>query len=300
LANADFTLCERSMAILTQANEPVVDAAAFGDRDGERGLRRRFTGRAMSKYGHLERISAFEFSHYLCVTGDGMNPAIGWTNWLAPIDALPNTYEFLQEPPAGPVLPVVMPFQAMGVFTSNGVREVLVRHLVNGRPADARVQVHPITRIENENLLAFMSASTLSHLCNKGNDRTLPLAGSSFRMRLGSVDVPFDCGTWNSPERARRHEVHLEVESLLPGMVDIERAVLACFERGPAAAALATLLAPAGWAAGTGDVQRALETDLLARLGDKLVGVRVTSSSFCLRSELAGFQERRRASASGA
>jgi hypothetical protein len=254
----------------------------------------------MSKYGHLERISAFEFFHYLCVTGDGMNPSIGWTNWLAPIDALPNTYEFLQEPPAGPILPVFSPFQTMGVFTSNGVKEVLVRHLVNGRPIDARVQVHPITRMEEENLLSFMSAATLSYLRNRGNDRTVPLAGSSFTMRLGSVDVPFDCGTWNSPERARRHEVHLEVETLLPKIVDIERAVLACFGRGPAAAALATLLTPAGWAAGTGVVQRALETDLQARLGDKLVDVRVTSSSFCMRSELAGLHERRRASTSGA
>lgn len=254
----------------------------------------------MSKYGHLERISAFEFSQYLCVTGDGINPAIGWTNWLAPIDALPNTYEFLQEPPPEPILSVLTPFQATGVFTSNGVKEVVVRHLVNGRPADARVQVRPITRMEEENLLAFMSTSTVSYLRTRGNDRIRPLAGSSFTMRLGSVDVPFDCGTWNSPERARRHEVYLEVETLLPKVVDIERAVLACFERGPAALALATLLTPAGWVAGSGVVQRALETDLLARLGDKLVGVRVTSSSFCLRSEFAEFQERRRASTSAA
>ena len=43
----------------------------------------------MSKYGHVERIAAFEFSSYLCITGEGENPAIGWTNWFAPIDVLP-------------------------------------------------------------------------------------------------------------------------------------------------------------------------------------------------------------------
>lgn len=251
----------------------------------------------MSKYGHLDRISVFEFSHYLCVTGEGVNPEIGWSNWFAAIDALPNTYEFLQSAPPGAILPVVTPFRATGVFTSNGVKEVVVRHLVNGRPADVRVQVKPVTRAEEEELLGFMSVSTLSYLLNKRHDRTVPIVGSSFSMRLGSVDVPFDCGTWNSPERARRHEVFLEVETLLPRKEDIERAVLACFERGPAAAALATLLTPTGWAAGTANVRRVLETDLLARLGDRLVGVRVTSSSCCRKSEVVAFRERRRASA---
>lgn len=251
----------------------------------------------MSKYGHVERIAAFEFSNYLCITGEGENPAIGWTNWFAPLDVLPNTYEFLQASPPAAVLPVVTPFRVMGVFTSNGMKEVFVRHLVNGRPVDARVEVRPVARAEDEGLLAFMSASTLSHLRHRRRDRTVPVVGSSFSLRLGSVDVPFDCGTWNSPERARRHEVYLEVETLLPRKSDIERAVLACFERGPAASALAALLTPTGWAAGTTALRRVLETDLLARLGDRLVGVRVSSSAFCLKSEFVAIQERRRVSA---
>lgn len=251
----------------------------------------------MSKYGHLERISAFEFSQYLCVTGEGSTPTIGWNNWFEPIDAVPNIYEFLQAPPVGPTLPVLTPFQALGVFTSNGVKEVVVRHRVNGRPADVRIQVRPVSYAEEQTMLGFLSASTVSYLRNRGNDRTLPPVGSSFRMRLGSVDVPFDCGTWSSPERARRHEVFLEVETLLPRVADVERVVLACFERGPAAAALAVLLTPTGWAAGTASVRRAFETDLLARLGGSLVGVRVSSSSFCLKSESHGFLEGQRVSA---
>ena len=40
----------------------------------------------MSKLGHLDRIDAFEFAQYLCLSGSGSNPTLGWTNWFSAID----------------------------------------------------------------------------------------------------------------------------------------------------------------------------------------------------------------------
>lgn len=243
----------------------------------------------MSKLGHLDRIDAFEFAHYLCLTGVGLNPTLGWTNWFAPIHAVPNCYEFRQEPPAGIVLEVPMPLHAMGIFTSNGVREVVVRHMARGKPTDVRVALRPISRMEEESISALMSSSALSYLRNRGSDRILPSIGSSFTMRLGSVDIPFACGRWNDPPRPRRYDVRLNVDALLPSPDDIESAVLDCFAQGSAAAALAVLLTPAGWAQGMGDFQHAIETALLDQLGDKLVNVSVTAWSRCLEGAVPHF-----------
>ena len=243
----------------------------------------------MSKLGHLDRIDAFEFAHYLCLTGVGSNPTLGWTNWFSPIHAMPNTYEFRQEPPAGTVLQVTIPLHVMGVFTSNGVKEVVVRHLARGKPTDVRVPLRPISRLEEESISSLMSASALSYLRNRGSDRILPMVGSSFTMRLGSVDVPFACGKWNDPPRPRRYDVRLNVDALLPSPADIEMAVQECFARGSVAATLATLLTPAGWGDGLADFQHAIETALLERLGDALVNVAVTASSRCLEGEVPHF-----------
>src|SRR4051794_5201276 len=121
----------------------------------------------MSKLGHLDHIDAFEFAHYLCLLGHGTNPTLGWINWFAPIEAMPNTYEFLQQPPTGTVLQVVLPFEITGAFASNGVKEIVVRQQLNGKPTDTRVQVRPISKFEKDALSALMSPSTLSYLRNE-------------------------------------------------------------------------------------------------------------------------------------
>lgn len=239
----------------------------------------------MSKLGHLDRIDAFEFAQYLCLAGGGTNPTLGWTNSFAPIGAIPNTWEFLQEAPEGVVLPVAMPFHITGVFPSNGVKEVVVRHLVKAKPTDVRVQVRPISRLEEEAIASLLPASALAYLRNKGAERTMPAEGASFTMQLGTVDVPFACGSWNNPQQARRYELHLTVDALLPSAGDIEEAVLDCFRRGTAAAHLETLLTPTGWADGTRDFHRVIEAGLLAALGDRLVNVRLTAPSHCLEAE---------------
>lgn len=239
----------------------------------------------MSKLGHLDRIDAFEFAQYLCLTGGGTNPTLGWTNWFAAIDAVPNIYEFLQEPPTGVILPVDMPFQTTGVFASNGVKEIAVRHLANGKPIDLRVLVRPISRLEEEAMASILPAAVQAYLRNKGSDRTMPEEGASFTMQLGTVDVPFDGGSWNNPQQARRYELHLTVDALVPGAAEIEKAVLECFRRGPVAAILASLLTPAGWANGPEDFNKAIEACLLAALGDRLVNVKVTAPSHCLEGE---------------
>lgn len=239
----------------------------------------------MSKLGHLDGIDAFEFAHYLCLSGSGTNPTLGWTNWFSAIDAMPNTWEFLQEPPVGTVLPVAMPFQITGVFASNGVKEVVVRHEVKGRPVDMRVPVRPISRLEEESIASLMPASARSYLRRKGTDRTPPREGASFTMALGSVDIPFACGTWNNPQQARRHELHLGVDALLPSAAEIEKAVLDAFRRGMVAAHLETVLTPAGWADGPHAFHQAIEAHLVSLLGDRLVNVRVTTTSHCLEAE---------------
>ncbi|MDP2332169.1 MAG: hypothetical protein Q8M19_15895 [Reyranella sp.] len=239
----------------------------------------------MSKLGHLDRIDAFEFAHYLCLSGQGTNPALGWTNWFSAIDPIPNTWEFLQEPPAGPVLPVAMPFQITGAFASNGVKEVVVRHALKGKPVDVRVQVRPISRLEEEAIAALMPASARSYLRHKGTDRTQPREGASFAMQLGSVDIPFAGCTWNDPPRARRHELHLAVDALLSSVADIETAVLDAFRRGMVAAHLETVLTPTGWPYGTQAFHDAIEACLQTILGERLVSVRVTTTSHCLEAE---------------
>lgn len=239
----------------------------------------------MSKLGHLDRIDAFEFAHYLCLSGSGTNPALGWTNWFSAIDPIPNTWEFLQEPPAGAVLPVAMPFQITGAFASNGVKEVVVRHAVKGKPVDVRVPVRPISRLEEEAIAALMPASARSYLRHKGGDRTQPQEGASFAMQLGSVDIPFAGCTWNDPPRARRHVLHLAVDALLTSVADIETAVLDAFKRGMVAAHLETVLTPTGWPYGPQAFHDAIEACLQAILGDRLVSVRVTTTSHCLEGE---------------
>lgn len=233
----------------------------------------------MSKLGHLDRVEAFEFANYLCLTGSGSNPTLGWTNWFSAIDPMPNTWEFLQEQPAGPVLPVAMPFKITGIFPSNGVREVVVRHLVKNKPVDVRVPLRPITRLEEEAIADLMSASAQSYLRHKGADRRLPQEGASFTMALGSVDIPFACGTWNNPQQALRHELWLAVDALTPDTAEIERAVLEAFRRGMVAAHLETVLTPTGWGDGPHGFHQALEAHLLNILGERLVNVRVTTTS---------------------
>jgi hypothetical protein len=239
----------------------------------------------MSKLGHLDHIDAFEFAHYLCLLGCGTNPTLGWVNWFAPIEGMPNTYEFLQRPPTGTVLQVVMPFEITGAFASNGVKEIVVRRQANGKPIDTRIQVRPISQFEEDSLSVFMSSSTLSYLRNEGARRTLPSAGATVAVQLGAVDIPFACGTWNDLPRARRYHVNLNVDALLPSPADIENAVLDCFRHESVAATLATLLTPTGWPAGTSAFQAAVESGLQARLGDKLVNVRITAVSHCLDGE---------------
>ena len=132
-----------------------------------------------------------------------------------------------------------------------------------------------------------MAPSALSYLQARGADRTLPAVGSSFTMRLGSVDIPFACGTWDDLPRARRFEVRLGVDALLPSAFDIELVVQECFKRSLAAAALARLLTPTGWVdGGLADFRKEVEACLQAGLGDKLVNVKVTVSSRCVDGEL--------------
>ena len=239
----------------------------------------------MSKLGHLDRIDAFEFAQHLCLSGSGTNPSLGWTNWFSAIEAMPNTYEFLQEPPAGAVLPVAMPFQITGAFASHGVKEVVVRHLVKGKPIDVRVPVRPISRLEEEAIASLMPGSVRAYLRHKAADRTLPRDGASFSMRLGSVDIPFAGSTWNDPPRALRHVLHLGVDALRMSVAEIERAILDAFRRGMVAAHLETVLTPTGWPYGPLPFHDAIEACLQAILGDRLVSVRVTTTSHCLEAE---------------
>lgn len=239
----------------------------------------------MSKLGHLDRIDAFEFAQHLCLQGGGTNPNLGWTNWFSAIEAMPNTYEFLQEPPAGTVLPVAMPFQITGAFASNGVKEVVVRHLVKGKPIDVRVAVRPISRLEEEAIASLMPSSVRAYLRHKATDRTLPRDGTSFSMQLGSVDIPFAGGTWNDPPRSLRHVLHLGVDALLSSVAEIEQAILDAFKRGMVAAHLETVLTPTGWSYGPQPFHDAIEACLQAILGERLVSVRVTTASHCLEVE---------------
>lgn len=239
----------------------------------------------MSKLGHLDRIDAFEFAQYLCLQGSGTNPSLDWTNWFSAIEAMPNTYEFLHEPPAGTVLPVAMPFQITGAFASNGVREVVVRHLVKGKPIDMRVPVRPISRLEEEAIASLMPSSVRAYLRHKAADRTLPRDGASLSMRLGSVDIPFAGSTWNDPPRALRHILHLGVDALRSDVAEIERAILDAFRRGMVAAHLETVLTPTGWPYGPQPFHDAIEACLQTILGERLVSVRVTTTSHCLEVE---------------
>ncbi|MDP1748540.1 MAG: hypothetical protein Q8L22_03710 [Reyranella sp.] len=239
----------------------------------------------MSKLGQLDRIDAFEFAHHLCLQGSGTNPSLGWTNWFSAIESMPNTYEFLQEPPVGTVLPVAMPFQITGAFASNGVKEVVVRHLVKGKPIDVRVAVRPISRLEEEAITSLMPSSVRAYLRYKAADRTLPRDGASFSMRLGSVDIPFAGSTWNDPPRALRHVLHLGVDALWSSVAEIERAILDAFRRGMVAAHLETVLTPTGWPYGPQPFHDAIEACLQAILRERLVSVRVTTTSHCLEVE---------------
>jgi hypothetical protein len=178
-----------------------------------------------------------------------------------------------------------MPFEITGAFASNGVKEIVVRQQVNGKPTDTRVKVRPISRLEEEGLAAFLPPSTLSYLRNEGPRRTMPSAGASVTVQLGTVDIPFGCGTWNDLSQARRYQINLNVDALVPSPTDIENAALECFRHEPVTTALATLLTPTGWAAGTSIFQAAVESRLQARLGDKLVNVRITTVSHCLDGE---------------
>jgi len=236
----------------------------------------------MSKLGNLERIDAFEFAHYLCLSGRGTNPSLGWTNWFSAIDPIPNTYEFLQEPPVGTVLTVAMPFQITGAFASNGVKEVVVRHQVKGKPVDMRVPLRPITRLEEDAIASLIPVSARSYLRQKGASRTLPRDGASFAMPLGSVDIPFAGCTWNDPPRARRHELHLAVDALQATVPEIKQAILDSFQRGMVAAHLETVLTPTGWPYGPQPFHDSIEACLQSILGDRLVSVRVTTTSKCL------------------
>lgn len=239
----------------------------------------------MSKLGHLDRIDAFEFAQHLCIQGSGTNPTLGWTNRFSAIEAMPNTYEFLQAPPVGTVLPVAMPFQITGAFASNGVKEIVVRHLVKGKPIDARVAVRPISRLEEESIASLMPSSVRAYLRHKVADRTLPRDGISFSMRLGSVDIPFAGSTWNDPPRALRHVLHLGVDALCSSVDEIERSILDAFRRGMVAAHLETVLTPTGWLYGPQPFHDAIEACLQAILGERLVSVRVTTTSHCLEVE---------------
>ncbi len=239
----------------------------------------------MSKLGHFDQVDAFEFAQHLCLSGSGTNPSLGWTNWFSAISAMPNTYELLHEPPVGTVLPVPMPFQITGAFASNGVKEVVVRHLVKGKPTDVRVPVRPISRLEEEAIAALMPTSVRAYLRHKAADRTLPQDGASFSMRLGSVDIPFAGSTWNDPPRALRHVLHLGVDALRTSVAEIERAILDAFRRGMVAAHLETVLTPTGWPYGPQPFHDAIEACLQAILGERLVSVRVTTTSHCFEVE---------------
>src|SRR4029453_2543164 len=152
-----------------------------------------------------------------------------------------------QVPTMSRALPVAMPFLVNGVLTSNGMKEVVVRHLTKGKPTDVRVAVRQILPTEEAIISALLPSSTLSYLRARGDDPTVPRVGASFATMLGAVDIPFGGGSWSNPHSARRHEVHLEVEALLARPADIEQAVLDCFKCDAVAAALASLLTPAGW-----------------------------------------------------
>ena len=247
----------------------------------------------MGQLGHLDQIDAFEFSRYLCLIGRGTRPTLGWTSWFAPIHVMPNTYQFLQQPPSGSAIRTVIPLQVVGVFMSTGVKEVVVRHSLKNKPVDRHVAVRPVSPADEQAMSALMPPSVLSYLHGKGADRTLPQVGTSFTLQLGSVDIPFACGTWNDLPRARRYDVHLDVEALLPGAADIEEAVQACFSEVEIADSLAALLTPGGWDAGLPAFRRQVEARLQARLGDKLVNAQVRVSSRCVSNELHAFADGR-------
>ena len=247
----------------------------------------------MSQLGHLDQIDAFEFSRYLCLIGRGTRPTLGWTSWFAPIHVMPNTFQFLQKPPAGSAIRTVIPLQVVGVFISTGVREVVVRHALKNKSTDLRVAVRPVSPADERAISALIPPSVLSYLHGKGADRTLPQVGTSFTLQLGSVDMPFAGGTWTDPSRARRYEVHLDVEALLPGAADIEAAVQACFGEPEIADALASLLTPNGWDGGLPAFRGQVEARLQARLGDKLVSAQVRVASHCVGGELPAFSDTR-------
>jgi hypothetical protein len=243
----------------------------------------------MSKLGHLDCIDAFEYSQYLCLVGRGTRPTLGWTSWFAPIDVMPNMYQFLQEAPNGATIQAVIPLQVIGVFTSTGVKEVTVRDSVNGKPTDLRIAVRPTSPLDERAISGLLSPSVLSYLHAKGADRTMPPDGAAFSMHLGAVDVPFACATWNDPPRPGRYDLRLDVDALLSGPTEIETAVQDCFRESAVADALAKLLTPTGWTDGPADFRKTLEDSLLERLGHRLVNVRLTVSCRCIDGESAAY-----------
>jgi hypothetical protein len=239
----------------------------------------------MTMLGHLDRIDAFEFAQYLCLVGRGTRPTLGWTSCFAPIHVMPNIYQFLQEPPVGTTIRTVIPLQVIGVFTSTGVREVIVRHSVNGKPVDKFVPVRPITASDEQSMAALLSPTALAYLHSKGASRIMPSVGSTFSMRLGGVYIPFACGTWNDPPRARRYEAYLDIDALLPSAAEIETVVQECFDRPAIADALAYWLTPVGWGDGLQRFRSEIESCLQARLAGKLVNVRIAVRSCCVDGE---------------
>lgn len=236
----------------------------------------------MSQLGHLDHITAFEFVHHLWLGGNGTNPTSGWANWIEPI-RMPNAYEFQQQPPSGPALQIVVPFKVLGVFPATGAKEVTMRHLVDGKPADVRIHVHAASPIEEAAVLGMVPEATLQFLkARKGEEGAATAVGATFSKHLGTVDIPFLCGTWSNPTRARRYELYLEVDAMLPSPSDIERVVTDCLKQSAIAAALIVLMTPVGWAAGLGAFEKLLEACLLSKLGHKLVSVRLPVRNHCL------------------
>jgi hypothetical protein len=103
--------------------------------------------------------------------------------------------------------------------------------------------------------------------------------GQSYSLHLGTVDIPFACGTWSNPLRARRYDFILEVE--VAGVQDVERAVADCLKQAAIVTALAALLNPLTWSAAislfTGLMRACLATKL-----KNILRVDLQTPSHCL------------------
>jgi len=232
--------------------------------------------------GSLEKLEAFEVFRILFLSGSGHNPTTGWKNWFAPTKDLANTYDFLQERPAGPAGQIVVPFTVLDSFPGHGETEVVVRLLEAGKPAEKRIPVRGATITEEAAVLQLIPATLQRYLADHGAEpKPAPeaaLGPISYTHYLGGIDIPFLCGTITNPLRSRHYDFTLVVEVGTPQ--DVESAVLDCLKGTVIAGALALLLTPIGWVAEIPVLEALLTACLATKLRD-LIRVSIEVSNHC-------------------